>query len=271
MKDIRIAAAIFHSPVGRLEENLEKTIQWVRTAKKSGVELICFPELNLTGYSIHSSILKYEKTVHDQVIEKLAQLSKSENMIILAGMIEGSSIEGRVYASHLVIQPEKPPEIYRKIHIAPPEKNIFISGNTIPIFKTEKITFGIQLCYDAHFPELSTCMAMAGADIIFIPHASPRNTPDLKYQSWIRHLPARASDNGVFVIACNQNGENTDGLQFPGIALIIGPDGNIMQKDLNGKEGLVIADLKSKDLWAVRGHRMRYFFPNRRPDLYHLK
>ncbi len=70
---------------------------------------------------------------------------------------------------------------------------------------------GIQLCYDAHFPELSTRMAVNGADIIFMPHASPRGTPSQKLTSWLRHLTARAFDNGVFIVACNQNGDNQKG------------------------------------------------------------
>ena len=157
---------------------------------------------------------------------------------------------------------------YRKIHIAPPERNIFSSGNNIPLFEIHSVKFGVQLCYDAHFPELSTCMAVEGADIIFLPHASPRGTPDEKFNSWMRHLTARAFDNGLYIIACNQAGNNQSGLQFPGVAVVIGPEGYVIDKQLSDKDGILVADLKSEDLKAVRDHRMRYFLPNRRPDIY---
>ena len=55
---------------------------------------------------------------------------------------------------------------------------------TVPLFDVHGITLGIQLCYDAHFPELSTRMALDGADVIFMPHASPRGTPSKKLDSW---------------------------------------------------------------------------------------
>jgi N-carbamoylputrescine amidase len=113
-------------------------------------------------------------------------------------------------------------------------------------------------------------MAIKGADLIFIPHASPRGTPEEKYRSWMRHLTARAFDNGLFVVACNQTGENDKGLYFPGIAVIIGPSGNVIKKNLSNREGLIVVNLKSKDLDRVREHRMRYFLPNRRPELYNL-
>jgi N-carbamoylputrescine amidase len=111
-------------------------------------------------------------------------------------------------------------------------------------------------------------MAIDGADIIFMPHASPRGTPPEKLDSWMRHLTARAFDNGVFIVACNQVGENQKGLDFPGIAMVIGPSGDVLKNNISGQEAMIVADLKADVLAAVRGHRMRYFLPNRRPELY---
>ncbi|MFO8084648.1 MAG: nitrilase-related carbon-nitrogen hydrolase [Desulfobacterales bacterium] len=271
MKDIRIAAVVCQSLVGEAEDNFHQMTKWVCVAKNSGVELICFPEMNITGYSIHKSILGHSEALTGTVVEKLSQLARLENIMILAGIAEKHENKKKVFASHLVIRSDGSWKNYRKLHIAPPEKDIFAAGNEIPVFSSRKVKFGIQLCYDAHFPELSTCMAMRGVDMIFMPHASPRGTPESKFRSWMRHLPARAFDNGVFVVACNQAGENGEDLKFPGLALVIGPDGKVVQKDVSGKEGLLIADLKSKDLDAVREHRMRYFLPNRRPELYTVK
>ena len=84
----------------------------------------------------------------------------------------------------------------------------------------------------------------------------------------MRHLTARAFDNSVFVVACNQVGKNTNGLDFPGIAVAIEPSGNILQKNTSGREGMMIADLKADVLATIRDHKMRYFLPNRRPELY---
>jgi N-carbamoylputrescine amidase len=69
-------------------------------------------------------------------------------------------------------------------------------------------------------------------------------------------------------VACNQNGSNQKGLHFPGIAVVIDPSGDILENHISGKEAMIVADLKAEVLAAVRGHRMRYFLPNRRPELY---
>ena len=176
----------------------------------------------------------------------------------------------KVRATHLVADPGRPVQAYRKLHLAPPEQKIFSPGNQVPLFRTRSVTFGIQLCYDAHFPELTTRMALDGAEVIFMPHASPRGKAMQKHRSWMRHLTARAYDNAVFIVAVNQVGENGQGLTFPGNAVAISPSGDVMASELSGKEGLLTVDLRSEELRYVREHQMRYFLPNRRPELYHL-
>jgi predicted amidohydrolase len=267
MNDIRIAAVIFNSIVNQPQSNLARMDQWVRQAQKQGAQLICFPELTVTGYSTRPEIKDAAEPIPGPISRHLQELAHDHQMVILAGMAERDENK-RIFASHLVVTPEKISGVYRKIHIAPPERSIFTPGDTIPVFETAGIKFGIQLCYDAHFPELSTRMALDGAEVIFMPHASPRGTPQEKFDSWTRHLTARAFDNGVFIVACNQAGKNQKGLEFPGLAVIIGPSGNVLQDETSGREGMLATDLKAEELSAVRDHKMRYFLPNRRPELY---
>jgi predicted amidohydrolase len=96
----------------------------------------------------------------------------------------------------------------------------------------------------------------------------PRGQAVDKHQSWMRHLPARAFDNGLFVVACNQRGNNENGLVFPGNAVAFSPSGEIMERRLSGSAAMLVADLTAEQLQHVRSHRMRYFLPNRRPGLY---
>jgi N-carbamoylputrescine amidase len=267
MKDIRVAAAIVNSPVGQTRKNLDRAAVWVAEAHRQGAAIICFPELGITGYSTHQDISQAAEAIPGEISRHLIQLARDYQICILAGLVERNN-KGCMFASHLVATPDKLSGVYRKIHIAPPERELFSPGNTVPLFDIYGVKAGIQLCYDVHFPELSTRMAVEGADILFMPHASPRGTPAEKFQSWMRHLTARAFDNGLFIVACNQTGNNKKGLQFPGIAVIIGPNGEVIDKRIDDKEGILIADLDADDLANVRNHRMRYFLPNRRPEVY---
>lgn len=267
MKDIRIAAVIFNSPVGRVDQNIDRMLPWIKKAKKEGADLICFPELNVTGYSSDPVIRDSAESIPGPISRQLEHMAQTAEIVILAGMAEKGE-NGRFFASHLVVSPQGISGVYRKLHVAPPEQIVFSQGKQIPLFKILDVNLGIQLCYDAHFPELATRMAVDGADVIFMPHASPRGKPQEKLDSWMRHLTARAFDNAVFIVACNQVGENKLGLEFPGLAVVVGPSGNILVDNTTGREGMLVTDLKAEELSAVRDHKMRYFLPNRRPELY---
>ncbi len=267
MKNIRIACVICCSPVGQIRQNLDVMAGWVRQAKKDDAAIVCFPEMNITGYSTHEDIRRIAEPVAGPISNELKQLATGENIVILAGLAESDGA-GRIYATHLAIRPNGKIDRYRKLHIAPPEQEIFTPGSDIPLIETHEITFGIQLCYDSHFPELSTHLALKGADLIFIPHASPRGTPGEKRRSWMRHLSARSFDNAVFVAATNQTGANRKGLRFPGLALVLDPSGDVIAENLNNRPGLLLADLNAGALSRVRSHRMRYFLPHRRTDLF---
>jgi N-carbamoylputrescine amidase len=246
MKDIRIAAVMMNCPVGRVDDNLDRMAGWIQTAKKRGADLVCFPEMNICGYSTRGVIKDSAETVPGKISQSVLELAQEFKLAILAGLLEKDAM-GRVYASHLAVTPQGVAGIYRKIHIAPPETEVFSAGDAIALFKIKGIKLGIQLCYDVHFPELSTRMATDGADVIFMPHASPRGTPAQKFNSWMRHLPARAFDNGLYVVACNQTGNNQSGLNFPGLSVILDPAGRVIKKNIGGKEDMIVADLKADE------------------------
>ena len=267
MNNLKVALVVQKSIPGAYEKNLAASMEAIYLAASKNAQMVVFPEMNLSGYLAGPKSCSLATSVSPELIHVLSTTSERLDISILVGLAEQVS-KDRICASHLVFSPNCPMGRYRKIHMAPNEKEYFSPGNSTNLFSHKSVRFGIQLCYDAHFPELSTAMALKGADIIFIPHASPRGTPEEKYQSWMRHLTARAFDNGVFIAAVNQTGDNTGGLVFPGIALLIGPDGNIVSKFIDPEEKIHFVDIDLTTLERVRSHKMRYFLPNRRSDLF---
>jgi N-carbamoylputrescine amidase len=267
MQDTKVALVVQNAPVGELEGNLATTRHWARRAADAGARLVCFPELNLTGYCHVERAHDLAQPLNGPLAHALRALAAETGIVVLAGMIEKDA-EGCLYASHLVARPDGDLGVYRKLHLAPPERERYTPGSEVPLFTAAGITFGIQLCYDAHFPELSTHMARRGAEAIFVPHASPRFSAGEKHRSWMRHLPARAYDNSVFLLACNQVGQNGNGLVFAGNALAVNPSGWVRQTWLEEKAGMLVTELRTADLNFVREHPMRYFLPNGRPALY---
>ena len=267
MRDLSVAAVCMHSEIGRIRANLDKTAFYVEKASEAGAKVVCFPELSLTGYSLRDPNDLYQEVGQEGVIEKVLHMARDRKILILAGLVE-RSLEGKPHISQIVAGPRGLMGIYRKTHLSPPEKGRYEAGEDITLFSDHEITFGIQLCYESHFPEISTVMALKGIEVLFLPHASPRGEPAEKMNSWLRHMPSRAFDNGFYVVACNQVGRNREGLEFPGVAMAIGPDGRVMESFAGKEERLVLAELKAGFLDEVRRHRMRYFLAGRRPELY---
>lgn len=268
METLKIAAICMHCEAGEIQRNLERTESFVSRASAWGADLVCFPELSTTGYVLDDPLAVYSGLQPDAVIEKIGAMAGKQALVIMAGLIEKSEEKGRPYISHVVAGPDGLLGVYRKTHLSPKEKRRYRAGKEIRVFAYRGLTFGIQLCYEAHFPEISTVMALDGADILFMPHASPRGSPAAKLRSWLRHLPGRAFDNGLFVVACNQVGQSRHGFAFPGVAVALNPSGKVIAKYEGQREEMLLVELDQEEIARVRSHRMKYFIPGRRPELY---
>jgi N-carbamoylputrescine amidase len=267
MDDLTVAAACMTAEPGRIERNLERIRSIAMEAAASGADMLCLPELSVTGYSLSDPESLCLGRNGRMLTERLLSIAKATNLVILAGLVEPR--EGAPpYIGHVAAGPEGLLGVHRKTHLSPTERGVFSAGDDLRVFAWRNTTFGIQLCYEAHFPEISTVMTLKGAEVLFLPHASPRGDAEQKRSSWMRHLPGRAFDNGVFVVAVNQVGETEGGFDFPGVIVILGPDGREYAQYAGKEEAIVYARLRKEDLDAVRRHRMRYFLPWRRPELY---
>lgn len=86
-----------------------------------------------------------------------------------------------------------------------------------------------------------------------------------KGRGWLmRWLPARAHDNGMFVVFANGVGED-DGEVRTGNAMIIDPYGRILTETWAAADTLVMADLDLDLLPLCTGRR---WIRGRRPELY---
>jgi predicted amidohydrolase len=163
-------------------------------------------------------------------------------------------------------------EKYRKTHLGKSETPYFSPGDELPVFKSPKALFGIAICWDLHFPEVTAILSIRGSEIVFAPHASPANVKDRR-RSWLKYLAARAYDNSVFIAACNLIGENGAGQGFCGGAMVLDPRGDVLAEDFSGDESLLIAELDPELINTIRrqqGKSMRdtFFIKGRRPELY---
>jgi len=72
MEDIRIAAVIFHSESDEPSRNIESMRKWIMAASETGADIICFPELNVTGYGTDKRIAVVSEEIPGEITGKLA-------------------------------------------------------------------------------------------------------------------------------------------------------------------------------------------------------
>jgi len=250
------------SAVGDIEGNLDRMTALVIEAR--GSDIVCFPELSLTGYGIPGSAA-YAVDAKDAVIRKISAVSSGHGVAIAFGFAEKD--DNGIYISQGLADKDGMLTVYRKTHLGKFEREYFTPGDAFLVIGTEKAKIGFQICAESHFPEITTCLAYRGAELILMPFASPLD-PGRRTDTWKKYLPARAYDNGVFVAACNSMKGNGGGG-----AMIIDPRGNIMAADDRGTGSVLTADLKGNMTDRVpmndrKSMRETDFFGSRRPEMY---
>ncbi len=269
MEDIKIAAVQINSTVGKIKDNLSSMRKWVITASEQNVDLICFPEMCITGYAMPQS-LEFSETMEGDSVKCVLEMSEEFSISIAAGLSEKA--DDCSYITQFIAEDGIIKGKYRKTHLGEREKLYYEAGNNIEIIKCENANIGFQLCWESHFPEISSILALDGADIILMPHSSglPSNR---RKDIWDKCLKARAYDNTVYAIACNQLGDNGLGTVFGGGCTAIDPRGNILAEDYSSKDSMIIIDATSEILDKLRRREYTsmknlYYLNRRRPELY---
>ncbi|MGH4052318.1 MAG: nitrilase-related carbon-nitrogen hydrolase [Clostridium sp.] len=244
----------------------ETVMQFIEQAATQNIDIILFPEMTLTGFSMNTSLIGED---NNETIEFFKEKSSQFNITIGFGYVEGTSHSKNSYSvvSPLEITRGVPREVirgvpleitrgvpqgvelvnYSKIHPFSfgSESEFYESGNEIKLFDAFGFTIAPFICYDLRFPEI---FQIASKNATLITVAS--NWPMKRREHWICLLKARAIENQCYIAGINRCGEE-NGLIYSGDSMIIDPLGNIISS-LYMEEGLVIADINQDDVIAIR-------------------
>jgi omega-amidase len=260
---MKVAATQISCALGDIAANLRKMGEFCSRAKDSGVELIVFPEMVDTGYSMRV-IEKKATTWTDGAVPAFQEIAQDLSLAIISGVSErdGSCI----YNSQVFIDANgKIIAKYRKTHLfacAPiEEEKCFTPGSELTSSTIDDLCFGLTICYDLRFPEVYRRLAIEdGANIFIVSSAWP--FPRLEH---LRILSiARAIENQSYVILSNRIGTD-DGVTFCGSSAIIDPYGVLVAAASADREELLYADISAEVVESVRA-RMTVF-AHRRQDL----
>ena len=251
MEDLTIALVQCNSPVGKKSKNLADTIDWVRNTKDNDVDLVCFPELNITGHAGHPSMVSEAELVPEgSSCQTLIKLARELEIYIAAGICEQE--KGIHYNTQFIVGRNGFVGKQRKVHLSSDEYFYFRHGSNIRVFDIGKAKIGVIICYDNLLPEVSRCLAIDGAELLLCPHAGRfgswpstlqkrQSAVKSNKENWRLIHRARAYDNGCYVALCNAAGRAA--IELPEVEA--NHAGGCMVIDPNGK---VVTESKSKDI-----------------------
>ncbi len=238
------------------EANKKICERLMEKAAKEGAEIIVFPEMTLTGFTMRPELFGEEQ---DETFQYFSQLSKGFGLGVVYGTIE--KYQEKYYNTLEMIADGKKIMKYRKIHpfTYGGEKEHYASGEWIEIADWNGHQVGGFICYDLRFPE-NFQESSKKSELIFV----IANWPEERIEQWKVLLRARAIENQCFIVGVNRKGQGRD-LRYVPSSYVITPYGNILNAE-GCSEEMIVADI---DWDMVKQYRQ--CFPvkdDRRPDVY---
>jgi predicted amidohydrolase len=218
-KPFQVASIQFNPLLNNREQNVKELLKVTEEALKNGAKLVVAPEMATTGYDYanREAIRPFVDTIPGKTTDAFAKLAKKYNAYLVFGMAEVEKKTGLYYNSAALVGPEGYIGKYRKMQMWETEMHWAAWGDLgVPVFDTKIGKIAINICMDSAYYETSRLAGIKGTDILAFPTNSSAQT--------ISALPARAQQNGMYIISANRsNTEN--GFHMIGGSAIWSPDG----------------------------------------------
>lgn len=255
MRVLRLALAQINPTVGDLAGNVAKIREWTERARAEGADLVCFPELAVTGYPPEDLLLR--RSFIEDNLEAVRELAAAtQGIVSVVGFVDRRD---DIYNAAAILADGRIAGVYHKRFLPNygvfDEHRYFQEGVEAPVFELGDVVFGVNVCEDIWYQGgPSQEQAHAGASLIININASPYHRGKRVFRE--RMVATRASDNAVFVAYLNTVG-GQDELVFDGGSMIFGPDGELVARARMFDEDLLIADLHLDIVEQYRLHDPR--------------
>jgi 5-aminopentanamidase len=296
VENIQIATAQFEHRSGDKKYNLAMIRRLTERAAASRARVIAFHECSVTGYTFarrlsREQMLELAELVPGgESVQTLIRIARDSDISVLAGLFEKDT-DGKLYKAYVCVNGDGLVANFRKLH---PFINPHLTpGDQYIVFDIHGWKCGILVCYDNNIIENVRATVLLGAEVIFMPHVTmctPSARPGagfvdpalwrsrkedptslrlefsgMKGRAWLmKWLPARAYDNGVYVVFSNAIGMDDDQLKN-GCSMILDPFGDVLAECTELGDDVAVALCTPAKLRQAGGYR---YLQARRPELY---
>lgn len=259
---MRIALSMLDQSWENKQANLDACIKLAERSSKGQADLLIFPEMTLTGFTLNTLSIA-EESDSSASLRSFSKMAATHNMGIIAGLALRTS---GLFQNCAVAFGRNGEQLcqYAKIHpFSFSGENRYISGGAeLSTFEYEGLRFGLSICYDLRFPVLWYALADKCDCIINI-----ANWPARRIDHWRTLLQARAIENQVYVIGVNRVGIDGNGLEYIESSYVFAPDGSITNPVMI-EEGLSVVEIeksvvkKCQESFPVRNDRRLTLYKN---------
>jgi NAD+ synthase (glutamine-hydrolysing) len=253
---VRIALGQIDTTVGDLERNVATMAEWAARATKQGADIVCFPELAITGYPPEDLVLRPE-FVRDNLdaLEHLAELTAG-GCAVLTGFVDRTE-RGRHNAAAL-LRDGTVSERYHKVRLPNygvfDEQRTFVRGHAACTVRLGSAELGLSVCEDAWEPgEPWTTYAAERVPIVININGSPYHRG--KRSERLEICRARALETGAWIVYVNAVG-GQDELVFDGASMVVSPEGELAHHAASFEEELLVVDLQPLEGEGWRAARL---------------
>ena len=252
---LRVGAAQINAQLGAIDANIETHLERIMEAQQAGIELLVFPELSLTGYSMGSRVMQLAMPLEDPRLHRLA--SASGTMQTVFGFVEEAS-PGEYYNALAICQHGRLIAVHRKLNLPTygglEEGKWFTHGSQLTCTDIVPGWSATQLiCADLWNPALVHAALLARPTVLCAPinSASGIVSEDFSNENnWSLNLRFYAMTYGTPVIMANRYGPEGNS-HFWGGSRILGPSGETLA-EADNKETLIVADLSRTAIAKAR-------------------
>jgi len=258
---VRHAIVQFRPEKGRLRESLARLAEALRLLKPHAPEVVVLPEAALTGYFLQGGVRELALT-RFELLELLSQVHKEVGWEGLLDVVVGfyERDEGAYYNSAAYLElPHRVVHVHRKVFLPTygvfDEERYLARGRRVEAFTTRFGRAAILICADFWHSVTATIAALDGAEVIYVPAASPARgfqgeRPE-NVARWRTLAQAVAAEHGVYVVLASLVGFE-GGKGMSGGSLVAGPEGRILAEAPLFEEAALLFSLDRDRIPPVR-------------------
>jgi predicted amidohydrolase len=256
----KVSCAQISPVLGDIEKNIKLHLKYIDKAIAKKSDMVVFPELSLTGYSVKDLNLELALNPYtSKLLEPLRQRSKK--ISIVCGGIEEDDNYG-IFNSAFYFEAGKLQFTHKKVY--PPDYGMFEEiryfsrGKQADVHETKFGKLGVLVCEDLWHMSLPLLQALKGAKVIIGIAVSPtrlalnsKNKTPKNYEINSEQHKAYARLLSLYLVFCNRVGYE-DGVNFWGGSEIVDPFGTVDKVAKFFDEDLITSEINMNSVKRAR-------------------